>query len=477
MQRHRMTRHLAALGSLMVLPGAANAQAFGINEIGTCAASRAFAVTGAQCQDASMIFWNPGAVPATKGWSALAGATLISIDAKFKQDTTLREFDGDVPTAFVPHAFVTYQAENSRLAYGLGVYIPYGLTSEWGEDFPGRFLARRAALGAVYIQPNVAYRINDKWSVGGGPVVGHSAVELKQALDLSEQVVSAGPPPVTFAQLGVLRGTEFGRADLEASAWAFGVHVGVYGKPNDDWSVGLRILTPLEFKYDDGDVSFEQRSTGIILPPNNPICFPATRPAFCSGPSDIVDVDADILAPQFAAGGPLENQGAATGITHPAQVQAGLGYSGFTDWLISFDYAWTGWSRFKELDVDFSGPAPDRTLIQDYNNTSAFRAGILRKFANGANASVGISGVASAAPDETVTPLLPEQDRAYLSLGGEYPFMSRWAVQAAYLRVMGPGKRGRVVERTDRAQTAAQLNTGVYELSANVLSISLKAIF
>jgi long-chain fatty acid transport protein len=76
-----------------------------------------------------------------------------------------------------------------------------------------------------------------------------------------------------------------------------------------------------------------------------------------------------------------------------------------------------------------------------------------------------------------VTPLLPEQDRAYVSIGGGYPLTQRITVEGAYLSVIAGGRRGRIVERANRGQTASQLNTGVYELDAHVLSISLKANF
>jgi long-chain fatty acid transport protein len=167
-----------------------------------------------------------------------------------------------------------------------------------------------------------------------------------------------------------------------------------------------------------------------------------------------------------------------THITHPAQIQAGFGYSGYKDWIISADYAWTGWRRFKELPVYFGGtqPAPpNRLLIEDYNNTSSIRIGAQRMFTGGSTVRFGYSGVASAAPDETVTPLLPEQDRSYLSLGGSYPFMSHFTIEGGYLRVFAPGKRGRIDERANRGVTAASLNSGLYKLTANVFSVSLKA--
>ena len=70
---------------------------------------------------------------------------------------------------------------------------------------------------------------------------------------------------------------------------------------------------------------------------------------------------------------------------------------------------------------------------------------------------------------------IPEQDRAYGSIGGAYPITSNLTIEGAFLRVFAGGKRGRVVERSARSQTAVQLNTGKYELNANVFSFSLKA--
>lgn len=476
MQRHRSTRYFAVIASLaLAVPAAVDAQAFGINEIGTCAASRGFAVTGSPCQDASAIFWNPGAAATIKGWSFLAGTAAIQINGSFTRDTSFREYEGDVPIAIVPHIFANYQPADSKLAYGIGLYVPYGLTSQWTDSFPGRFLAKKAALQSPYVQPNIAYRLNDKWSIGAGPVIGHSTVELIQALDLSTAPTTT--PGVTFAQLGISPKTEFGRATLKGSATAFGGHVGIFGKPTAKWSVGLRFLSPLEFEYDDADATFAQTNTNLVLPQGNPICFPAGTNPICGGnPNATVQVD-QLVAGQFGAGGALVAQKVATKITHPAQVQGGVGYSGFKDWILSADYAWTGWRRFKELPVTFKGAAAanSRVLIEDYNNTSALRVGAQRSFTGGAQLRLGFSGVASAAPDETVTPLLPEQDRSYASIGGAYPITKNLTIEGAYLRVMAPGKRGRVDERTLRTQTALALNTGKYELDANVFSISLKA--
>jgi long-chain fatty acid transport protein len=385
---------------------------------------------------------------------------VIPLEGDFTQDTVFRRYDTDIPTAVVPHLFANYRTSRA-LAYGIGVYVPYGLTSQWGDDFPGRFAAKKASLQTIYFQPNVAIQLSEGWSVGLGPVIGRSSVELVQAIDLSQQRTSATGP--TFGQIGIPKRTEFARATLKGDAMAYGVNVGVHGRLSPAWEVGGRFLSQLLFKYDDADATFEARPTGLTLAANNPLQAPAGTP-----------VDA-LLAGQFTGSGALTAQKVQTRIMHPAQVQFGVGYTGFPNTTITVDYAWVGWKSFKELPVDFQGGATDRVLFENYNNTSSVRVGADYRFTNGAAVRAGFAAAASAAPDVTVTPLLPEQDRSYGAIGGSYPITSRFAIDGAFMRIFTPGRRGRIDERTSISQTAEQLNNGSYTLRANIFSLSFKA--
>jgi long-chain fatty acid transport protein len=459
MTLHRTSRFALALG-LLGFPAAAGAQAFGLNEIGSCALARGFATTGAPCDDGSSIYWNPGAMPSKSGLTVLAGAAVIGVNGSFTQDTTLREFEADAPTEVVPHAFVNYRTAG-RLALGLGVYVPYGLTSQWRDDFPGRFAAKRASLQTIYVQPNIAFQLGNGWSVGAGPVIGHSSVELVQAIDLSP--ISPLPSAPTFGALGVPLRTEFARAKLKGSAMAYGFNVGIHGQINPAWQVGARFLSQVYFKYDDADATFEPRATGLTLAASNPLGLPAGT-----------SVD-QLLASQFTGSGALTPQKVQTRIMHPAQAQIGIGYTGFENTTFSLDYAWVGWQSFKELPVEFAGGATDRVLLEDYENTSSIRFGVEQRYPSGAALRLGIAATKAAAPDVTVTPLLPEQDRAYGSVGGLWPLSDRFKIDAAFSHIFTPGRRGRIDERTSRSQTAVQLNSGAYTLSANILSLSLRA--
>jgi long-chain fatty acid transport protein len=460
MTLHRVSRFALTL-SLFALPAAAGAQAFGLNEIGSCALARAFAATGSPCDDASTIYWNPGALPKSRGLSVIAGAAVIGIDGDFTSDSTFRQYDTDISTAVVPHLFANYRTA-SRVAVGLGLYVPYGLTSQWKDDFPGRFSALKASLQTIYVQPNIAFQISDGWSIGAGPVFGHSTVELIQGADLSALATPAGP---TFGQLGIAKRTEFARARLKGSATAFGVNVGVHGRINPSWEMGLRFLSPLDFKYDDADASFTQVPTGLTLAANNPLNLPAGTP-----------IDA-VLAPQFAGSGALTAQKVQTRIIQHAQAQVGFGYTGFENTTLSVDYAWVGWRSFKTLPVNFQGGAKSssRELLENYNNTSSIRLGLEHRYKGGYAARLGLAAAASAAPDVTVTPLLPEQDRSYGTLGATVPLGRTFSLDAAVAHIFTPGRRGRIDERANANQTAEQLNSGAYTLRGNILSLSLKA--
>ncbi|HSJ65810.1 MAG TPA: outer membrane protein transport protein [Gemmatimonadaceae bacterium] len=447
---------------LVVAAATAEAQGFALSEIGTCAVSRAFAATAAPCADGSAVFWNPAALAVHEGLTVSAGVARIGVHSEFTRDSTGGLHEGDDMAEYPPHLFAAYRL-SPRLAFGGGAYVPYGLTSAWRPDFPGRFVVQRASLRTIYVQPTVALALTPGWSIGGGPVIGHSTVELVQALDLSRQTLLPG---ITFGMLGVPRGTEFARATLEGTSTAIGYNVGVHGRLGAI-RLGLRYLSAVRFEYDDSDAMFDQIPADLTVPaalqiPGGP-SIPAGTP-----------VD-DLLSPQFTEGGPLSAQSVRTEITHPWQLQGGAALTIRERTTLSLEAAWMGWSAFDEVAVDFSNPAtPDLRLIEDYETSWTLRIGAEHVLANGWAARTGLAVARSPAPDETVTPLLPEQDRTNFGAGLGVPIASGWTLDVGYLRVQGSGRRGRIVEREARSQRADELNEGFYVLTANVLSVGLR---
>ncbi len=75
----------------------------------------------------------------------------------------------------VPQVYMRYAEEESKLSYGLGINSPFGLSVDWtGSGAPFSELAAGAdsvtfsEIQAVLVNPNVAYQINDDFSVALG---------------------------------------------------------------------------------------------------------------------------------------------------------------------------------------------------------------------------------------------------------------------------------------------------------------------
>ncbi|HUO51360.1 MAG TPA: outer membrane protein transport protein [Gemmatimonadaceae bacterium] len=451
----------ALLAGLM--PAAASAQGFQLNEIGSCAIGRGQAVTASPCTDASMIYWNPAATVELSGFSLYFGDAYIGARGSYTSDTTGQTTYANVPPAFPPNVFFNYTDKDHKWAAGIGMYVPYGLTNQWPNGFQGNFAGQRATIATFYVQPNVAYAISKDWSIGVGAVYGYSSVQLREALDISTQYAAPG---VTFGMLGIPKYTQFASATVNGTGQTWGWAAGIHGKIGSDWQVGARYLAPMYFEYKNGTAKFQQVQTNITLAAGNPLGAPAGTP-----------LDA-LLTPEFITpGGSLVTQGATAKIDHPWQAQLGLSYSGVTNWLFELDGIMSGWSVLQNIPITFTGPAAasSQVLISDYNDSWAIRAGAEHAFASGLKGRLGYSYVSTPVPAVSVDPTLPDQDRHNFMIGAGVPLGATWTLDAAYMLVYTAGRRGRVDDRTSESQTAEELNSGNYQLWANILSVSFKA--
>ena len=421
------------------------------------------------CDDASALFYNPAGIVGTEGLTISAGATLISVGGDFTDDYTGRETEIQNDPIPVPHLYATYGI-NPDLSVGLGVYVPYGLETVWPNDWDGAFEGYDNGVQAFYIQPTLAYRFNEYITIGGGPIVGISNVELNQRLDLSSQVVtnpSTGEPVpdpaaadgvLRFNRLGIPFHTAFADSKLEATgATAFGGHVGLQVKATDRVRFGMRYMLPMTFDYE-GDATFEQVETGLTLPPDNPLTGTATP------------VDA-LVQGQFSEDGALVDQDVETEIELPAQFVAGVAVDATERLTLLADYQWTGWSSFEEIVLQFDR-LPTTTREENYDNTSALRLGAEYLVTDAWTVRAGYLFNQAAAPDETVTPLLPEANRNHFTVGFGWRATDALEVNAAYQLLTQNDRRGRTRE-VRPGETGVDANSGLYSFGANLFGLTL----
>ncbi len=462
---------LAAL--TVATPSDTAAQGFGVYEHGTCVMGRAGTAVALPCLDGSTIFFNPsGLVAGDPGWTVTAGLTVIAAGGGFTFDRTGREVDLQNDPIPVPHAFVRY-GHGERLAFGLGLYVPYGLGTEWprtvdGEVFSGAFSGYDNSLESIYVQPTMAYRVHDRVALGAGLTVVHSSLELNQLVDLSEQrvpeaLLPPGTEPPTFGQLGVPRGTAFADATLEGdSDFEFGFNVGATIRLAEPLSLGLRYLSAVELEYD-GTAVFRQVATDIVLPPNNPLGLPAGT-----------ELD-DLLTVAFTAPGALAPQGVATRIEMPRQFVAGVAYDATRELTLLFDWQWTDWSAFDRVPLEFE-VLPDDERIENFEDTHAFRFGVDYEWDEFWDVRLGYLYHGAAAPDETVTPLLPESTRNEFTAGLGWNAPGGFTVDLAYQFIDQDDRRGRTRE-PQPGQDPIDVTDGLFSFHAHLFGATLSYAF
>jgi long-chain fatty acid transport protein len=437
------------------MPARALGQGFGISEQGTCAMSRGGAAAGDPCDDGSAIYINPAGLAGRKGIVVSGGGTLIFASGSFTSDLTKRtEIDNDGVLA--PHVYLQYGI-SERVALGFGVYAPYGLAMKWPLDFEGRFVNYDARLETVYLQPTVAWAFNERISVGAGLTVAVSSVELNRREDLARVPIPT-VPGLTFGAL-VEPQTDFASTSLEASgATGVGANLGVLVRPHDRVRLGVRYLTKVTLDYD-GDATFTPVPGPFVVTKPNPAGLPVGTP--------LESAVSQVLAT-------LQNQALRTELEMPAQLQVGVSVRAAPRVKLFADYQWVDWSAFERVRLDFAMPIPpDEELIQNYRDTSGVRFGAEVELNDALRARGGYFYNQAAAPDETVTPILPEARRNHVTVGLGWSPHQKVTIDAAYHFLKAADRRGRVVNPPAGQLPTVALNSGTYEGRGDLFGVTL----
>jgi long-chain fatty acid transport protein len=441
------------VGVFVLLAGTAGqvfAQGFGVYEQGACALGRGGASVAAPCPDASSVFFNPAGLSFDKRQLSL-GAAVIGPKGDFTNNTT--NAVSALKKAWYPVPNVYFSTPvGKRLAAGIGVFAPYGLTSEWPTTAEGRYLGYKSVVQGVYIQPTLAWRVSDQLSVGLGADITYLNVQLRQRVDLSVQKITG--TALTFANLGVKSDTDFADINLKGNALSVGAHLGVLYQASDRVTLGARVMLGQKIKVNDGTIETAQIATPYVLPIPLSASLPAGTP-----------IDA-LVKPLFAAGGRLSNQSASTSIPMPLQAVAGFAYQATPSVKLLADYQFVQWSKFAELPIN--GQYLQSTVIENYKDTHGLRVGTEISLGDRTVARAGLDVHTAAAPDETVTPNLPEGARQELTLGIGRQLTPHLRLDAAYLRMRQPERAGRSKEGP---------NNGMYNFKANIFSAAFTFMF
>jgi long-chain fatty acid transport protein len=175
--------------SLYVLAGCTStalSQGYGLYEQSAYAAGRGGAGVAAPCADGSGIFFNPAGLAFDPGTLLSAGGSVIAPRGTFTADgnqgeSRLRDRNYLAPAVYYQRGL------GSRAALGVGLFAPYGLTTDWPVESQGRFIGYKGLLQSLFVRPTAAWRVREGVTLGAGVDITYVKVQLRRRVDLSRR--------------------------------------------------------------------------------------------------------------------------------------------------------------------------------------------------------------------------------------------------------------------------------------------------
>ena len=399
----KMTMKAAAAAVMAVCAAsAAHAAGFMLTEQSAGALGRAYAGVGVDGTDISGVYYNPATMTLHPGTKIQAGFVAVGLDLAFEGSGSADDVDydgvtenGQYNTQAIPHGYISHQLTDS-MWIGLAMTVPFGMGTEYKDDWP---LANRGISAEVLtfdFNPNVAWKVSDKLSLGAGMSIQYAAADLKmqdKPLGLSVN----------------------GEVDADSIAWGF--NVGVMWSPLENLRFGLSYRSRVNHNAD-GDFTL-------------------------SGGNAIVDGALGTLG--LAQGVPYD---ATATISTPAWAMATAAWD-VNDLLSLYaTFRWTDWSSFDTLNIKTSaldripGKNGVKTVENHWQDTYLVSVGADLRFTNWWTFRAGIGYETSAVDDPKYrTAIIPDADRLWLALGSSFKATENMQIDISAAWLHGIGER------------------------------------
>ena len=155
-------------------------------ETGTEDTALAGAGQAARAGDASTIVTNPAGMTRLPEHMFTGGLQVMDGNIDYQLDNSARTSPGNVMKPF-PNASGFYsQKINDDLYAGLGLYGNYGLGIDFG-NWAGERLIKKSTMVAMTLSPSLAYKLNDRLSVGASANINYGFLSLTRNVDGNDE--------------------------------------------------------------------------------------------------------------------------------------------------------------------------------------------------------------------------------------------------------------------------------------------------
>ena len=255
--------------------------------------------------------------------------------------------------------------------FGLSLNVPGGLSKRWKTPYQELF-AKEFTLKIVELNPSFAYKINDRFAVGGGV-----------RLVYSDGVVKSDGMPVTLKSQGAIN--KPAARDMEADTTEYGYNLALSYRPLDNLNIAATYRSNVNLNHEGN-------------------------------------------AKLYLSGTKLYDGGASVDVPLPAVAAFAVAYN-FGPTTVELEWDRTFWSKYKKLDFQFKDNVPvalksgfDDPKPRNWKDTDAWRIGLTHRYNDKLTLMGGLAIDENPEPDKNLGFELPDSDATIVSAGMLYAF-------------------------------------------------------
>lgn len=373
----------AAAAAVMAVcaASAAHAAGFMLTEQSAGALGRAYAGAGVDGTDISGVYYNPATMTLHPGTQIQAGFVAVGLDLAYEGNDGSTE-NGQYNTQAIPHGYISHQLTDN-MWIGLAMTVPFGMGTEYKDDWNLGNRGISAEVLTFDFNPNVAWKVSDKLSLGAGMSIQYAAADLK---------MRDGADPISMN----------GEVDADSVAWGF--NVGLMWSPLENLRFGLSYRSRINHNAD-GDFTISDASVDAL--------------------NGVASATATISTPAWAMAT------AAWDVNDLLSLYA--------------TFRWTDWSSFDTLDIKAANiplPGNTKTVENHWQDTYLVSVGADLRFTNWWTFRAGIGYETSAVDDPKYrTAIIPDADRLWLALGSSFKATENMQIDVSAAWLHGIGER------------------------------------
>lgn len=343
--------------------------------------ARDFALGGAtvgRADDPAALATNPAGITQLDGIQVMGGVMAIHPVMDVVANGVSETSDKDA-WFFPPHFYATWKV-NDRYSIGLGTFSRFGLGTKFDSNWEGKYSSYEALIESMSINPNVAVKVTDKLSAAFGVEAMYLNFSQKKKL----------PAPIN------------GGAHLEADGMGYGFNMALHYQPCQYAKIGLSYRSPVTMKVN-GDADFSEINPGIL------------------------------------AGGLFKDTSASGTVTLPDSFSLGIAMYPIDKLSVEIGAAYTLWSKYDELKINFGDPILDsmgnptfQSLSEkNWNDVWRFNIGVEYAALDWLDLRLGYVYDQTPVPDDTIDYMLPDSDRHVFNSGLGFHW-DNWNVDVNY---------------------------------------------